>query len=64
MNRYVLDLKEYRPDHIMDMAGEAKIPEANREQVVDYIGREFNGLHEGNAIRYRLRPEDLVDCNL
>ena len=28
--------------------------------VVDYIAREFRGLHEGNVIRYRLRPEDLA----
>ena len=25
-----------------------------------YIGNEFRGLHEGNVIRYRLRPEDLA----
>ncbi|MCH9052007.1 MAG: alpha/beta fold hydrolase, partial [Proteobacteria bacterium] len=37
------------------------IPEADREQVVDYIGHEFHGLHEGNVIRYRLRAEDLAE---
>ncbi len=45
----------------MAMAEEVGIPEADREQVVTYIGNEFRGLHEGNIIRYRLRPEDLAD---
>jgi len=42
------------------MAAEADIPEADREKVVNYIGNEIQGLHEGNVIRYRLRPEDLA----
>jgi hypothetical protein len=44
----------------MGMAAEAGIPEEDRAQVVNYVGQEFRGLHEGNVIRYRLRPEDLV----
>ena len=44
----------------MAMAAEDGIPEADREQVVDYIEHEFRGLHEGNVIRYRLRAEDLA----
>ena len=44
----------------MARAAEADIPEGDREEVVDYIGNEFRGLHEGNVIRYRLRPEDLA----
>ena len=39
---------------------EAGIPEADREQVASYVGKEFCGLHEGNVIRYRLRPEGLA----
>jgi Fic family protein len=42
------------------IAMDAKIPERDRQQVVDYAGAQFRGLHEGNAIRYRLRPADLV----
>ena len=60
VRRSVLEWKRLRPDAIRAMAAEAGIPEADREQVVDYIGNEFRGLHEGNAIRYRLRPEDLA----
>ncbi len=59
VRRAVLDWKEYRATDVMAMAAEAGIPEADRQSVVDYAQREFNGLHEGNAIRYRLRPADL-----
>ena len=60
VRRSVLECKGFRPDDIRAMAAEAGIPEADREQVVDYVGTEFCGLHEGNVIRYRLRPEDLA----
>ena len=33
------------------MAAEARISDADREQVIDYIGNEVRSLHEGNAIR-------------
>lgn len=56
----VLELKTFEPDRVMEMAAEAGIPEEDRSQVVDYVGRQFRGLHEGNAIRYKLRPEDLA----
>lgn len=55
----VLEWKTFRPDDIQVMAVEAGIPEADRQGVVDYIGNEIRGLHEGNVIRYRLRAEDL-----
>lgn len=41
------------------MAQDADIPEVDQEQVIAYIGREFRGLHEGNVIRYKLRPANL-----
>jgi hypothetical protein len=56
----VLEWKTFRPEFIMTMAAEADIPEADRQEVVNYIGNELRGLHEGNVIRYRLRPEDLA----
>ncbi|MFQ5973701.1 MAG: Fic family protein, partial [Alphaproteobacteria bacterium] len=55
----VLEWKAFEPERIMAMAAEADIPDEDREQVVSYIGNELRGLHEGNVIRYRLRPEDL-----
>ena len=60
VRRCVLEWKALRPDDVRTMAAEAGIPEADREQVMDYVGHEFRGLHEGNAIRYRLRPDDLA----
>lgn len=59
VRRSVLEWKGFHPKNVMAMAAEAKIPEADRQQVVDYVGQEFHGLHEGNVIRYRLRPEEL-----
>ena len=58
--RCVLEWRAFQPEDIMAMAAEDGVPEADREDVVDYIGHEFRGLHEGNVIRYRLRPEDLA----
>lgn len=63
VRRSVLDWKSFQPDKIKELAVEADIPEADRQQVINYIGQEFQGLHEGNIIRYRLRPEDLAGIN-
>lgn len=60
VRRCVLDLKAFRPEVVAEMAAEAGIPEADREEVVNYVGQQFRGLHEGNAIRYKLRPEDVA----
>ncbi|HDR16430.1 MAG TPA: hypothetical protein ENN79_13295 [Desulfobacteraceae bacterium] len=60
VRRSVIEWKGLRPDFIMAMAIEAGVPEVDREAVINYIGKEFCGLHEGNVIRYRLRPEDLA----
>lgn len=60
VRRSVLDWKEFRPENVTAMAIEAGIPDGDRESVVAYVGQEFRGLHEGNLIRYRLRPEDLA----
>ncbi|MCE2424329.1 MAG: hypothetical protein J4F45_04380 [Pseudomonadales bacterium] len=42
------------------MAREAGIPNADHDQVADYVANEIGGLHEGNAIRYRLTTDDLA----
>lgn len=60
VRRCVLDWKAFHPDLVLAMAVDAGIPDADRAQVVDYVGHEFRGLHEGNVIRYRLRPADLA----
>lgn len=63
IRRSVLDWKEFRPEGIVRMADAAGIPEADQHDLIEYIRAEFRGLHEGNAIRYRLRPEDLAAIN-
>jgi hypothetical protein len=55
VRRAVLDWKEFRRDEVMAMTTRAGIPEEERARVVDYIGQEFAGLHEGNVILYRLK---------
>ena len=56
----VLDHKSFDPDAVMAMAQAKDVPEEDREEVVAYVGAQFKGLHEGNVIRYRLKPEDLA----
>ena len=60
VRRNVLEWKEFRRRDTATMAAEAGIPDADREQVIDYIGNEVRSLHEGNAIRYRLSVDDLA----
>jgi Fic family protein len=60
VRRCVLEWQEFREDEVMAMAEGARIPEADRQQVMAYIGKEFAGLHEGNVIRYRLKAADLA----
>ena len=64
VRRSVLEWKMFRPDEIGVMAAEAGVPEVDRQGVVDYVGKEIRGLHEGNVIRYRLRPEDLAGLSV
>ena len=55
----VLEFKAFRKDQVLAMATEAGIPEGDLDAVVAYGGQQVRGLHEGNVIRYRLRPADL-----
>lgn len=63
VRKCVLEWKEFRPEMIKKLAVKADIPDSDRQQVIDYIGQEFQTLHEGNVIRYRLLPEDLNKLN-
>ncbi|PHS21240.1 MAG: cell filamentation protein Fic [Robiginitomaculum sp.] len=55
----VLVTKSFQADDIMAMAEKEGIPEADRDDVTAYVGDQFRSLHEGNIIRYRLKPKDL-----
>ena len=55
----VLELKAFRPDKVRTLAARHGVPADDVDSATDYIGRQFNGPHEGNAICYRLSPRDL-----
>ena len=60
VRRCVLDWRAFPLAQVTAMAAEADIPPADRDGVVEYVGREFASLHAGNAIRYRLSPADIA----
>ncbi|WP_299969731.1 Fic family protein [uncultured Roseobacter sp.] len=64
VRRSVLEFKGFRYDDVMIMAAEAGVPKADQESVVAYVAEQLAGLHEGNAIRYRLKPGDLTGLTL
>jgi len=64
VRRCVLEFKEFRQNEVLAMAAAAAVPEEDRDGVVAYVRDQLSGLHEGNVIRYRLKPSDLVDVNL
>ena len=64
VRRCVLEFRAFRPDEVLEMAAQGGIPEADRAAVVDYVGQQLSGLHEGNVIRYRLTPDDLKGIEL
>ena len=60
VRRSVKQWRGFRPEAVAALAVEAGIPEVDHDHVVQYVGKQIRGLHEGNLIRYRLRPEDLA----
>ena len=58
VRRCVLDFRAFRADDVSSMAAGAGIPEEDRQAVAAHVCERVRGLHEGNVIRYRLRPED------
>ncbi|MHC9237387.1 Fic family protein [Pseudooceanicola sp. 502str34] len=60
----VLTEKAFRPDAILALVQEHDVPEADQQAVVAYAHQQFQGLHEGNLIRYKLKPADLADVDL
>ena len=59
IRKCVLEWKEFRADGILAMAEERNIPAQDRDDVIAYAQKQFGGLHAGNVIRYRMRPQDL-----
>ena len=63
VRRSVLERKGFDREFVLDITVQAGIPETDRQQVVDYVGAQFAGLHEGNVIRFRLEPEDIQEID-
>ena len=59
VRRCVLEFHAFNAEAVMAMARHADIEHDDLQLVIAYTGTQFDGLHKGNAIRYRLRPEDL-----
>ena len=59
VRRCVLEYRGFDADAVSSLAGEADIPDDDVAGVVSYTEAQFEGLHKGNAIRFRLRTEDL-----
>ena len=60
----VLQVRAFDGDKILDLAVTHNIPEDERGAVVAYAHEQFKGLHEGNLIRYRLKPSDIEGVDL
>ena len=60
VRRNVLEWQGFRRDRTLAMAVEAGIPVDDRENLANYIEREIGGLHDGNAIRYRLTAREIA----
>lgn len=61
---WVLQTKAFREDDILDLAARHNIPKDDLDGVIAYAHEQFRGLHEGNLIRYRLKPGDIQGVDL
>lgn len=61
----VLESKRFDAGKVQAIIVEAGVPEDDQVAVVAYVRQQFQGLHEGNLVRYKLTPADLegVDLN-
>ena len=41
------------------MMDDADIPPEDRDELLDLLRHDFEGLHEGNVVIFALKPEDL-----
>ena len=60
IRRCVLDWRAFRHGEVVAMAAAAGIPGDDHQAVAAYVEGEFNGLHEGNAVRYKLSAASLA----
>jgi len=56
----VLSTKSFSADRVSEILRGAGVPEIDHDDVLAYSRQQFQSLHEGNLIRYKLKIEDLV----
>jgi hypothetical protein len=56
----VLSTKSFSADRVSEILKGAGVPEVDHADVLAYSRQQFQSLHEGNLIRYKLKIEDLV----
>jgi hypothetical protein len=60
----VLEAKRFKPDVVLALVQKQDVPKDDQDAVVAYAHEQFKGLHEGNAIRFKLKAADLVGVDL
>lgn len=60
----VLEAKRFKPDVVLARVQKLDVPKDDQDAVVAYAHEQFKGLHEGNAIRFKLKAADLVGVDL
>ncbi len=56
----LLSTKSFSADRVSEILRGAGVPEVDHASVRAYRLQQFQSLHEGNLIRYKLKIEDLV----
>ena len=59
IRRCVLKWKAFKKRRIRRMMDDADIPPEDRDELLDLLRHDFEGLHEGNVVIFALKPEDL-----
>lgn len=60
----VLKARRFDSDGVLALIKAQGVPEADQEADIMYAHQQFKGLHEGNAIRFRLKAADLDGVDL
>ena len=63
VRRCVQEYRGFDADAVSFLASEANIPDDDVPGVLTYIEVQFESLHQGNAILFRLQPEDLENLH-
>ena len=59
IRRCVLKWKAFKKRRVRRMMDDADIPPEDRDELLNLLRHDFEGLHEGNVVIFSLRPEDL-----